>query len=786
MFYRQVAFLVLSVFQLNFAFSQHKKHVDGDQIKKYITAISSDEFEGRETGTEGCVKTENYFADKFKTLGLKPIGENNTFYHSYTIPFYKLEGDFELSIAGREYFFGAEEDYNIERRSDGGIAEGKIVFAGYGIHAPEIGRDDYANIDIKDKIVLIKKGAPNDESIKREISGNSISLRKLTSNDESIKFDKYSSDSIKAEYCHKLGAKGILFFENPAQRYSTNQPPARPTGTLAAYNRIKNFPVFKIEFNVLKHVFEKVPLSFQASMKQIEKESASFETDIPAKMSAKVSYDPDKKVRNVLAMIPGTDPELKDEAIVIGGHMDHLGKKYDGTIYNGADDNASGVCITLGIAEAMMKNKLRPKRTIIFACWSGEEKGLLGSDAWVNTPTWDLNKIVVYFNLDMVGLGDGKLNLSGIYFADEVWRFLKENMDTSYANKINPSKGGIGGSDHTPFLKKGIPAFAGMTSGDHPDYHHAEDDAEKINTNILQTTGDFIYRSAELLSNQKQSFISQNRESEIKFRLTSIKNLVPLDLDSYEAALQNKNIAFSLINIGANIKSQSTENNFIDILKLLEEISNKKNNENYRFIDYFSSERNRDAVSLMTALDLSKINYNELYTKALSKYSLKVGFINNDFSHYKSIDEGVRFINKITESGISIILNDLSKDQIAQIINRSKKCLGIITSDINIIDNDLCQSIKSKGHLVIYKIKTTDKTETIIASIHELKDKLNENLICLMPDEFNNESYNKFKEVFFTLDKENTSENLMNRLFGNNFVEFMTKSVTIPPQVRGR
>ena len=157
----------------------------------------------------------------------------------------------------------------------------------------------------------------------------------------------------------------------------------------------------------------------QPSLKEIQDrldeklEPISITTGKKIEMQAKVAYDPERIGKNVLAMIPGSDPDIGNEVVILGGHLDHLGIEY-GDIYNGADDNASGVSVILEIARTMSANQLLPRRTILFACWGGEERGLLGSYHYCKYPVLPLENTVLNFNIDMVGIGE-KLCLAGIY-----------------------------------------------------------------------------------------------------------------------------------------------------------------------------------------------------------------------------------------------------------------------------------------------------------------------------------------------------------------------------------
>ncbi len=466
--------------------AQLPKRVDGEHIKKIISVIASDEYQGRETGTRGCEMAEEYFANEFKKLKLVPVGDHGTYFYHYTVPNEEFDVLPSLVVDNRSFYYGYNEDFTVAYKSGRGEVEAEIVFAGYGIYNPEKNRNDFDSIDIKNRIVLMKRGAPAND-----IDGWRPSC----------------IDSMKAAYCYNQGALGVLFFE-PAQR--TSQQIIRPNfnNHLAYGSVLPGFPVFSVDERVARYILSNSGQSYYRVMNILDTQTSSFNTGRKCLMSARAANQSVLHTRNVLAMIPGTDEMLKDEYIFIGGHIDHVGVDEVGNVRNGADDNASGPAVALGIAQAMIKNKIRPKRSIVFVGWTGEEMGLLGSKAWCEKPTIDLKKIVVYFNLDMVGLGNGNLNMPGIEFAPEVYEFIKNNTDTNELKKIVWSKGGLGGSDHNYFLSHGVPAFAGMTAGSHPDYHQPGDDPDKIKAEILQLTGDFIYQFTEMVAGANETFIT--------------------------------------------------------------------------------------------------------------------------------------------------------------------------------------------------------------------------------------------------------------------------------------
>lgn len=227
------------------------------------------------------------------------------------------------------------------------------------------------------------------------------------------------------------------------------------------------------------------------------------------------------KSSNVLAFLEGSDPLLKEEVVVIGAHLDHLGKRGD-YIYNGADDNGSGSTAVLAVARAMALNPVKPKRTILFALWTGEEEGLLGSSYYTLHPSFPLKKTVACLNLDMVSREWSKESLAGI------GRFMGENLPQETLAKLEtsrfavfslfdspdlletlrvgneavglqmmlrPTKESFGGSDYAPFALKGIPwvfYFASMTE----DYHQPGDEVDKISPSLMEKITRLVYLTA--------------------------------------------------------------------------------------------------------------------------------------------------------------------------------------------------------------------------------------------------------------------------------------------------
>ncbi len=210
--------------------------------------------------------------------------------------------------------------------------------------------------------------------------------------------------------------------------------------------------------------------------------------------------------RNVLGKIEGTDPSLKAQYVVLGGHMDHLGVN-NGVVMNGADDNASGTAVAMEVGRLLAVNKVSLKRTVIVGLWCGEEQGLLGSNFWVKNPTdgVSMDRVAGYFNMDMVGLGDA-IGVPGSLNFPEIYNIIKKNQDPSI-KLSGENMAGPGGSDYSAFIELGIESLGMMTSGGvgHPDYHQSGDDTDKIDPKILGQTGQFVVQGVINLANETQT-----------------------------------------------------------------------------------------------------------------------------------------------------------------------------------------------------------------------------------------------------------------------------------------
>lgn len=524
-----ILLLALSVFAQSTSI-----RVDGNVIKGYISYMTEAKNLGRKTLTPGYEKTAEWAAGLFKQWGLQPAGDNGTYLQSVPITgarsaFAWTLGVPELTIAGRNFFF-RDNDFAVSSSSAAPAKiTGEIVFVGYGISAPAKGLDEYS-VDVKGKIVLALKGSPKDAPAQ---SGGMGGGRGATATAPTEAWTDESTDSYKIQVAYDKGAAAILLYSLPAApaggRGGGSGPAAAPAGGRGAQPALAPSP-YKRPFIVVSNIDERV---FRWIMwRNPQQELVEF-NNVIGQMCRDIR---DKKVRttatglkgivkgydsvtlfgeqfknnvshNVLGKIEGTDPNLKNQYVILGGHMDHLGVAEAGVIRNGADDNASGTAVAMEVARLLAVNKVQPKRTVVVGLWCGEEEGLLGSNYYGAHPTdgVSLDRVVGYFNMDMVGLGDA-IGVPGAMNFPEIYNIIKRSQDPNI-KLSQESQTGPGGSDYSAFIQVGIESLALMTSGGvgHPDYHRSGDDVEKIDAKILGQTGQFVLQGVLNLANETQT-----------------------------------------------------------------------------------------------------------------------------------------------------------------------------------------------------------------------------------------------------------------------------------------
>ncbi|WP_445356402.1 M28 family metallopeptidase [Microbulbifer sp. ANSA002] len=430
-----------------------------DNISRDVNYLASAELAGRDTGSEGYLKAAQYVAAQFQSMGLAPAGEQGYF---QDVPFRSAswngtEPTFVLKGSKGEvgFAFGGDFITSPSASSEQARLEAELVFVGYGIEAPDYGLDDYAGLDVKGKIAVILSGRP--KSLPSEVGAH------------------YASSRNKGETAARHGAVGYITIYTPERekrrpfvRYAEH----RHDETFDWVNRKGEpgsaipglYPGVLLDIDAASKLFDGTQQSLAAIFSIMEKGQNPRGFSLPYRAALSTSSRHEEvRSPNVVAVLPGSDPVLKNEYVVFSAHLDHIGKKEDGQIYYGAQDNAAGIAVMLETARLFAESGQAPRRSLLFVAVTGEEKGLLGSDYFAEYPTVPLQSIVANINLDMPML---------LYPFRDIIAFGAEHSSlgqiAEHAAKLSglklspdpmPEEVIFVRSDHYNFVRRGVPSI---------------------------------------------------------------------------------------------------------------------------------------------------------------------------------------------------------------------------------------------------------------------------------------------------------------------------------------
>lgn len=706
--------------------------VNGQKIKNIITYISADDKLGRKPNTPEFFELQDWLVRQYEEWGLEPAGDDGTFFQSVPIErnYAVNYGMPKLTINNRE-FFARYEDFRIDSRSTPGVEiEQNIVFAGYGISAPEKGLDEYADINVEEKIILVIKGNPNDFTPPRQRMASTI--KDADKAEEKLEdWSKETTDSTKIITAFHKGAVAIIFYD-----------PENKLSSMSRYRpNLKKFP-FGRDFIIISKVKEEVfnwilwtdeqmsGRSFKTWFNGVRtdirnKKARSFDTKFVAEIAGfkntliKGKEFNDYKGRNIIAKVSGTDPELKNQYVVIGAHFDHLGVT-NGQIYNGAEDNGTGSGVLIELARLLKEHNIQTKRTLLLCLWTAEELGLIGSRYWVENPTDGvrMDQVVTYFNMDMVGIG-ADLAAPGALNFPTIWEVIKRDQDQDVLDALKPRKGGPGGSDHSAFITLGIEALALMTGGPegHPDYHDTGDDAYKLDPETLRKTGQFILQGAVNLGNETTVQLLIPKREQIflgtSWSLVVINPDIEIVIDNQRERMMRGN--------WKRLKVKSS----VDLNKLMmdkiKELKKPKKDDNpfAAMRRRFGSVTRRDGI-----LGAEVFNYDVNIMK-LAKEILNFGRLDIQG------DDGIWFDQGLTEKGIKA-LKEMRKKKIAlHLMNPTKATLlavldksrkSFLITGFSDYNDDLLERIKKRKALIGVDFDPND-VEGCVAQLEMFKIK---------------------------------------------------------------
>ncbi len=456
---------------------------DKNRAYEHVNHIAGDEFEGRKSGLTGGVMIEEYVASQFESCGLQPAGVDGTYFQKF--PFLVTEEKrAELELVDGPFApvkFVLADDFTLITNSGSADITAEVVLVGHGLVSEEWGRDDYGDLDVTGKIVMIVRGSP----------------------DDGYDWSEYSSRDSTLKIALNRGAAGILWLRKSAVLAGA----AIHTGV---YD--DEIPMAYIGERVAHHILRDTGYDLARYRKELKDGPVPLTTGRHLRFHAEVSLIPEGSARNVLGLIPGSDPVLSSEVIVVGGHMDHVGVDGNGRIYNGANDNGSGTGVVLELARSFASSSNRPKRSILFMMFAAEEQGLLGSEYFAENPTMELADVAAMFNLDMVGHGDEGAGIGGGENFPGLWEAYLESLSDDSRDSLDIGRAwGGSSSDHAPFREKGVPVVSFWSKGTHRFYHLFEDDGNWISADALGSVGSRAESFVGFLANWDEPLLVENR-----------------------------------------------------------------------------------------------------------------------------------------------------------------------------------------------------------------------------------------------------------------------------------
>ena len=466
--------------------------IQAKRLKAHLEFIAHDLLEGRDTPSRGLDIAALYLATQMKIFGIEPAGDNGTYFQTVKRNSMAIDSaNTFLQIGDKKL----KNDVDFDAFYPPGKIEGEIEYVGFGYRIPSKGIDPYAGRDVRGKILLVLSGTP------KGIDPGDLTREKISDLE-------YPTDAGA-----NLGAKAILMV-----------PPRSMSAGVTIGGRIPNYILRQ---SGLKALLEGESLSVDLLQNRIQSGEAGESVTLHASKPAMIQVafqNTTLEFKNVVGMVRGTDPVLKNEYVAFGAHYDHVGINGTGAdnIWNGADDDGSGTVSVLEIARAFAYGT-KPKRSLLFVWHGGEEKGLWGAEYFVNHPTVPIDKIVTQLNIDMIGRSrkSGDTNPANKDLSDENTiyvigsRMLSDDLGNAIVNANNKSvkmrldykyddpkdpERFYYRSDHYHYASKGIP-IAFFFNGVHEDYHGADDEVEKIDFKRMETISRLIYGAGWQIAN---------------------------------------------------------------------------------------------------------------------------------------------------------------------------------------------------------------------------------------------------------------------------------------------
>ncbi len=472
-----LSLILVSSPDFGLAAKEARSQFSAQEFRETVKFLASDKLKGRGDGTKELDKAAAYIAKRFRKSGLQPAGDNRTYLQHFMMTVGAKLGANNLLVYERgatRQTLVLQQDFVPFSFSAEGSLEAPLVFVGYGITAPDLHYDDYAGVEVKDKIVVVLRHEPQEDDEKSVFAGKQLTTHAAIVN--------------KAINAKNHGAVGMILVNDMGNHPKESDALIR-FGTLAGPEEMK-LAALQVKAAVVEEWLKASGKSLAALQQAIDRDLAnhSFALDPFTRVALTVDLQRIRRqVANVVGLLPGQDERLGKQAIIIGAHYDHLGlgdnhslaPSLIGQVHHGADDNASGTSGLLELAHGLAERRAELKRSILFVAFAGEETGLLGSSYYTQHPAVPLYQTVAMINLDMIGrISRNRLYVGGAGTSPG-FKKLVEDANRSAGFELSYSASGYGASDHMSFTVREVPVLF-FFSGLHSDYHKPSDTWEKI------------------------------------------------------------------------------------------------------------------------------------------------------------------------------------------------------------------------------------------------------------------------------------------------------------------
>ena len=455
--------------------------ISSHKLFDYVKELASEKYGGRLTGTEEYNASARWLASHFEKWGIRPGAKDGSFIQAFPIPYTLVFKGCEawLQIPYKDTYikkyYRYEDEFIPGSTSGSGEVTAEVIYVGYGITAPELGYDEYKGVDVKGKVVLMEREVPVSPDKDAELFK---------------KWRPYSFHQYKLENAVAHGAKGMIYNYGPI---------ANPNNSYR-----EGFIYSHVGDAVVSDIFAGTGYKHNEVVGKIRKDLKphSFATGKVFGIKNSTEHHAEGIGYNVIGIIEGSDPALKQEAIILGGHLDHLGRCYE--LMPGANDDASAVAVIMGVAEALSNCPVKPRRSLVFIAFGSEEQGVVGSEFYVENPVIPLEKTMAFINMDGVGCGD-KLSALAAKNFPAFWEFIRKANEkyihrvinaSSFANIARPRL------DAARFMWKGVPTISMSASGARSFYHITKDSIETITPEILEDLAQLLFVAALDIANQ--------------------------------------------------------------------------------------------------------------------------------------------------------------------------------------------------------------------------------------------------------------------------------------------